>query len=88
MKTKTVFSFARGKIDLINAVLLSIYRFLRHIIDEVDIKVDQVPQLCISTILKLQNEESVNMIFIYIYIYTKKKKKERYKKRKDYFVDI
>ncbi|KAG2218968.1 hypothetical protein INT45_008392, partial [Circinella minor] len=45
-----------GKIDLINAVLLSIYRFLRHIIDEVDIKVDQVPQLCISTILKLQNE--------------------------------
>ncbi|KAI9258749.1 RAVE protein 1 C terminal-domain-containing protein [Phascolomyces articulosus] len=57
-----------GKIDLINAVLLSVYRFLRHIIDEVDITVDQVPQLCISTILRLQNEADGS----------KKKKEQQY----------
>ncbi|KAI9492527.1 RAVE protein 1 C terminal-domain-containing protein [Zychaea mexicana] len=58
-----------GKIDLINAVLLAVYRFLRHIIDEDDITVDHVPQICLSTLLRLQNESDGT---------SKKKKEQQY----------
>ncbi|KAI8144673.1 RAVE protein 1 C terminal-domain-containing protein [Fennellomyces sp. T-0311] len=56
-----------GKLELINAVLLSLYKFLRRIIDEDDISVDRVPQLTLSTVLKLQNDTE-----------QPKKKKEQY----------
>ncbi|ORY97295.1 RAVE protein 1 C terminal-domain-containing protein, partial [Syncephalastrum racemosum] len=46
-----------GKIDLINAVLLSMYRFLKHLVEEDNLTIPYVPPLSISLILRLQNED-------------------------------
>lgn len=48
-----------GKIDLINAVLLSMYRFLKHLVEEDNLTIPYIPPLSISLILRLQNEDQV-----------------------------
>lgn len=52
-----------GKIDLINAVLLSMYRFLKHLVEEDNLTIPYIPPLSISLILRLQNEDQVTKIF-------------------------
>ncbi|KAL0097480.1 RAVE protein 1 C terminal-domain-containing protein [Phycomyces blakesleeanus] len=54
-----------GKMDLINSVLRSLYKFLRHYVDEDTI--DQIPPLLLSKILQLQNSSK------------KESKKQQYK---------
>ncbi|KAI9316514.1 RAVE protein 1 C terminal-domain-containing protein [Dichotomocladium elegans] len=46
-----------GKLKLINAVLLTLYRFLRHIDDDEDISEDQIPTIPLLTVLEIQNEK-------------------------------
>ncbi|KAG0172011.1 regulator of (H+)-ATPase in vacuolar membrane [Apophysomyces sp. BC1021] len=54
----SIYDLSYGKTDLINCILLSLYRFLKQFIDEENLQIHQVPSLSVSKILELQNNNT------------------------------